>query len=102
MESSIIPIKENGNCLFRAVSYYIYNKNDLEIRLKTVNKIVNQWSFYKDFAVNLTYRAVIGSDENLKKSSSFHGYKVTVVITYGQSRIYFLHCMVWFFLKRLH
>lgn len=69
-----------------SVLYYIYNKNDrhLKIRLKTVTKIVNQWVFYKDFVMDLSYRTVISSNKDKNKSAdkraSFDRYKLIITL----------------------
>ena len=44
--NNVIPLKRAGNCLFRAVSYCMYNTEDRysEINLKTVNEIINDWN----------------------------------------------------------
>ena len=50
-------IQRDGNCLFRAVLYYMkYNTEyrHSEIRLNTVNKIINEWKYYKDLILYLS------------------------------------------------
>ena len=42
--SNVVPTQRDGNCLFRAVSYFDYNTEGRhsETRLSTVNKINNE------------------------------------------------------------
>ena len=42
--SNVISMQRGGNCLFRAVSYCMYDPEDMhsEIRSSTVTKIVNK------------------------------------------------------------
>ena len=58
LEPELIPYLyyKNGNCLFCAVSYCIYNTEDMhsETILSTVNKIINVWEYFKDFIVDLS------------------------------------------------
>ena len=51
MVYNIIPIRGDGNCLFRCISYFIYNIQDRhrEIRLLAVDNIIKDWDFYKEF-----------------------------------------------------
>ena len=48
-----------------AVSYCIYNTEDghFEMKLSTVNKIINEWEHYKDFIV---YLSMVNSPEDYK------------------------------------
>lgn len=58
---------QDGNCLFCTVSYCTYIENRQgKIRLDIVSKIVNEWVFYKDFVIDLSYRWVISSIDNYK------------------------------------
>ena len=54
--SNVIPTRRNGNCLLCTVLYCMYNTEDRhsEIRLSTVNNIINEMGFYPDFIVNLS------------------------------------------------
>lgn len=53
MSRRVIPIRGDGNCLFRSVSYSIYGTQDRhrEIRLSVVERIVEHWHRYKDFII---------------------------------------------------
>ena len=63
---NVIPIQRDGNCLFRVISYCMYNTEDsyYEARKSTVNKIINEWKYYKDFIVDLS---IVNSTEDYKK-----------------------------------
>lgn len=67
MTQNIIKIEQDGNCLFRAISYIIYKTQDRhrEIRLQAVSRIVNEWEFYKHFVIDLTleeYKNLLSRD----------------------------------------
>ena len=49
--SNITSIRRDGNCLFRDISYCMYNTKDRhsEIKLSTVNKVINEWKYHKGF-----------------------------------------------------
>lgn len=53
MARRVIPIRGDGNCLFRSVSFCIYGTQDhhREIRLRVVDRIVDHWNRYKDFII---------------------------------------------------
>ena len=61
----VMPIQKHTNCLVRAVSFYMYNTEDwfYEIRLSTMNKIINEWKYYKDIMVDLS---MVNSAEDYK------------------------------------
>ena len=54
--SNIISVETDKNCLFRAVSYCMYNIEDghSEVRINTLNKINNEWEYYTYFIVHLS------------------------------------------------
>ena len=59
---NIVPIPRDGNCLFRAISYFIHGNQNYhrEIRLQVIQNIVNKWNLFKDFIVgDSTYADVI-------------------------------------------
>ena len=53
--SSVILTPRNENYLFCAVSHYMYDAEDKhsEIRWISVNKIINEWEYHKDFIMDL-------------------------------------------------
>lgn len=53
MARRVIPIRGDGNCLFRSVSFCIYGCQDRhrEIRLRVVERVVQNWHRYKDFII---------------------------------------------------
>ena len=58
--SNVIPVQRDENRSFHAISYCMYNtKNkNSEIRLNTVNKIINEWEYYK-FFIMMIYQWLI-------------------------------------------
>ena len=65
-KSYVIPTQRDGNCLFRVFSCCVYNTEDRhsQIKLCTINKINNQWEYYKDFIVALS---MVNNTEDNKK-----------------------------------
>ena len=55
----------NENYLFHAVLHCMYNTEDkqTEIRLRTVNKIISGWLYYKDFIIDLS---IVNNSKNYK------------------------------------
>lgn len=53
MSRRLVPIRGDGNCLFRSVSYCLFGtqENHREIRLQVVERVVNNWHRYKDFII---------------------------------------------------
>lgn len=53
LRNRVIPIRGDGNCLFRSVSYCIYGTQERhrEIRLRVVDRVVDNWPRYKDFII---------------------------------------------------
>lgn len=53
MSKRVIPIRGDGNCLFRSISYCVYGTQERhrEIRNLVVDNIVANWYRYKDFIV---------------------------------------------------
>lgn len=53
MSRRLIPIRGDGNCLFRSVSYCLFRTQERhrEIRLRVVDRVVNNWHRYKDFII---------------------------------------------------
>lgn len=53
MARRVIPIRGDGNCMFRSVSYCIYGTQERhrEIRLRVVDRVVDNWYRYKDFII---------------------------------------------------
>lgn len=52
-EHSNIKILGDGNCLFRAFSYFLYNTQEKHrnVRLKIVSYILSNWDFYQPFII---------------------------------------------------
>lgn len=53
MARRVIPIRGDGNCLFRSVSYCVYGTQDRhrEVRMRVVERVVDNWPRYKDFII---------------------------------------------------
>ncbi|CAH2210063.1 jg16785 [Pararge aegeria aegeria] len=53
MSRHLISIRGDGNCLFRSVSYCLFGTQERhrEIRLRVVDRVVNNWQRYKDFII---------------------------------------------------
>ncbi|CAH4038984.1 unnamed protein product [Pieris brassicae] len=53
MSRRIVPIRGDGNCLFRSVSYCVFGTQEKhrEIRQRVVDRVVDNWSRYKDFII---------------------------------------------------
>lgn len=53
MARQVIPIRGDGNCLFRSVSYCIYSTQERhrDIRMRVVDRVVDNWCRYKDFII---------------------------------------------------
>ncbi|XP_028178305.1 OTU domain-containing protein 1 [Ostrinia furnacalis] len=56
MARRLIPIRGDGNCMFRSVSYCVYGTQERhrEIRMRVVDRIVANWHWYKDFIIGDT------------------------------------------------
>lgn len=76
MARRLIPIRGDGNCLFRSVSYCIYGTQERhrEIRIQVVDRIVDNWHRYKDFVVgDRSYGLDIDSARDYKMLMSRQG-----------------------------
>ncbi|OWR43712.1 VP80 protein [Danaus plexippus plexippus] len=53
MPRRLVSIRGDGNCLFRSVSYSLYGTQERhrEIRIRVVERVVNNWQRYKDFII---------------------------------------------------
>lgn len=53
MARRFVSIRGDGNCLFRSVSYCIFGTQERhrEIRLRVVDRVVDNWHRYKDFII---------------------------------------------------
>lgn len=73
-EFTIIPIIGDGNCFSRAVSYCIFGDENehFQLRLQTVNKVINDWSFYKDFIIG-EFISKNEYEEKMKSYGQFGG-----------------------------
>lgn len=74
MARRVIPIRGDGNCLFRSISYIVFGGQERhrEIRLCVVDRIVQNWSRYKDFIIGDTsygYHMVNANDYRKLMSS---------------------------------
>lgn len=56
MALHVVPIRGDGNCLFRSISYCIYGTQEkhYEIRKRVVERVVSDWLRYKDFIIGDT------------------------------------------------
>ncbi|CAG4977678.1 unnamed protein product [Colias eurytheme] len=53
MSRRIVSIRGDGNCLFRSCSYCVFGTQEKhrEIRLRVVDRVVDNWHRYKDFII---------------------------------------------------
>ncbi|KAI5640921.1 OTU-like cysteine protease domain-containing protein [Phthorimaea operculella] len=53
MSRRVIPIRGDGNCMFRSVSYCVYRTQERhrEIRMRVVDQVADNWHRYKDFII---------------------------------------------------
>ena len=56
MSENVIKIDADGNCLFKAISFCVYNTQSkhLELRQRVVNHVSQNWDFHKDFIIGDT------------------------------------------------
>lgn len=49
----VVPIRGDGNCMFRSVSYCVYGTQERhrDIRLRVVERVTENWHRYKDFII---------------------------------------------------
>ncbi|CAH2035570.1 unnamed protein product, partial [Iphiclides podalirius] len=76
MPSRFVSIYGDGNCLFRSISYCLYKTQERhrEIRLNVVNRIVYEWSRYKDFIIgDRSYGSKISCASDYKNLMSRDG-----------------------------
>lgn len=76
MARRVIPIRGDGNCLFRSVSFSLYGTQERhrEIRMRVVERIENNWSRYKDFIIGDTsYGLNVLDAQDYKKLMSRDG-----------------------------
>ena len=75
--SNVISIQRDGNCLFRAVSYCMYNTEDThsEITLSNINKIMNDWEYY----------TILISDQSMINNAKDYKYLLSKDGEYGGS-----------------
>lgn len=53
MARRLVPIVGDGNCLFRSVAYCVFGcqERHREIRMRVVDRVVENWYRYKDFII---------------------------------------------------
>lgn len=76
MSPRVISIYGDGNCLFRSISYCVYNNQERhrEIRLNVVNRVVSEWNRYKNFIIGDTsYSLTIMSSSDYQRLMSRDG-----------------------------
>lgn len=76
MQTKIIKMIPDGNCLFRALAYCVYGTQDrhAEVRLSIVSNIVDNWSTFAGFITgNESNGAVIRSPGDYKSHMNKNG-----------------------------
>ncbi|VVC86332.1 unnamed protein product [Leptidea sinapis] len=91
MDRRIIPIRGDGNCLFRSLSFCIFGTQERhrEIRLDAVNRVVDNWHRYKDFIIgDRSYGFLIHSPSDYRSLMSRDGEYAGHVELHSVSELY--------------
>ena len=95
----IIRVCCEGNCLYRAVSYFMYGDMNQfrQIRGTMIETIVSNWEFYSNFIVgNLSYSANLQTPDDyveLITEGDWHGGECELNAI---SSIFNIHILVWY------
>lgn len=90
MSRRVVPIRGDGNCLFRSISYCIYGTQEKhhDIRLRVVDHVVSNWHWYKDFIIGDRSYGPLRSCNSYKNLMSRPGEYAGHVELHGASEIY--------------
>lgn len=73
----VFKILGDGNCIFRAISYHVYDGKDrffYLIRRSVVNHVVSNWAQYCNFIIGGTYDQNIITVDEYKEYMSTNGW----------------------------
>lgn len=86
----IIPIRGDGNCLFRSISYCMYRTQEKhrEVRLRCIEWVAQEWTRYKDFIIGDSSYGSVKTANEYKNMMSRDGEYAGHVELHSASEIY--------------